>query len=179
MTYDTQIANQRMLLAWAKQFGWTDKIDDLAEKMKQARDKLNDAMEKATPQLDIYPSWKLKQLMDHITGWDELVASAFRTHSQGAQPALVVKHGIDKYNVNSVHARENFSLEESCQAYAAARLKVFQALHEIPSEKLSQKFQAPWGGKCTVASVLKIFISHELEHTKAIEERLKEPTGLV
>jgi hemoglobin-like flavoprotein len=151
----------------------TTEIDDLIAKLEHARSRLNTILEKVTPQVDIYPSWKLKQLMDHITGWDELTAFAFRAHSRGETPALVVKHGIDQYNAESVGARKELSLEHSRQAYDAARAEVLQALREVPSEKLTQKFRAPWGGMCTVASVLKIFISHELEHAKQIEEGLK------
>lgn len=153
-----------------------DEMDDLVTKMERTRNRLNIALEKVTPQMDIYPSWKLKQLMDHITGWDELVASAFRAHSHGDVPSIVVKNGIDQYNAESVNARKDLSLEKSRLAYDTAREDVFQALHEIPAEKLAQKFRAPWGGMCTVASVLKIFISHESEHAKQIEKSLKNST---
>jgi hypothetical protein len=154
----------------------TTEIDDLIAKLEYTRNRLNTALEKVTPQVEIYPSWKLKQLMDHITGWDELLASAFRTHSQGETPAKVVKHGIDQYNAESVYAREGLSLENSRQAYNAARVAVFQAVREMPADKLSQKFPAPWGGMCTVASALKIFISHEAEHAKQIEGSLNNST---
>jgi uncharacterized damage-inducible protein DinB len=151
------------------------KIDDLITKMEQARSQLNATLEKVSPMEDIYPSWKLKQLLDHITGWDELVASAFQAHTRGETPAKMVSKGIDDYNTESVSNRRELSLERSRQAYDAAREKVFQALKEMPPEKQTQKIQAPWGGICTVASVLRIFISHEVEHTKHIESSIKDP----
>ena len=151
----------------------TAEIDALIAEMEHTRNQLNAALEKVTPKVEIYPSWKLKQLMDHITGWDELVVSAFKTHSRGEKPARVVKHGIDQYNAESVDARKGLSLEASRQAYDAARVALLQSVHEMPEDKLSQKFPAPWGGMCTVASTLKIFISHEAEHVKQIEKVLK------
>jgi uncharacterized damage-inducible protein DinB len=126
-----------------------------------------------TPQAEIYPTWKLKQLMDHITGWDELVAAALQTHARGETPAVTVKHGIDQYNAVSVSDREQLSLEQSRQAYDAARAAVLQSLREMPADKLESSFKAPWGGKCTVTNVVKIFVSHELEHTRQIDESLK------
>lgn len=150
----------------------TTEIDDLIEKLEHARNQLNACLDKVAPQLELYPTWKLKQLMDHITGWDELVTTAFHTHSLGDTPSLAVKHGINQYNKESVSARKALSLEQSRQAYAASRAAVIRALREMPVEKLTQRFRAPWGGTCTVASVVEIFVSHELEHAKHIEGSL-------
>ena len=154
----------------------TTKIDDLIIKMEQARSRLNARLDKVTPQAEVYPSWKLKQLLDHITGWDELVTYAFRAHSRGEISARMLPPGVNEFNAESVKERSELSLESSRQAYNAARLNVFQALREIPSEKLTQKIHAPWGGMCTVASVLRIFASHELEHAEHIEARLLNPS---
>jgi hypothetical protein len=154
----------------------TSKIDDLIIKMEQARSRLNASLDKVTPQADVYPSWKLKQLLDHITGWDELVAYAFRAHSRGEIPARMLPQGVDEFNAESVKARTELSLESSRQVYDAARVKVLQILHEMPNEKLTQKLHAPWGGMCTVASVLRIFASHELEHAEHIEVSLLNPS---
>jgi hypothetical protein len=129
-----------------------------------------------TPQAEIYPTWKLKQLLDHITGWDELVSRTLYTYSQGEVPAVGVMGGVDQYNAQSVSARKAIPLEQSRQAYEAAREKVIQTMREMPPEMLTHRFPAPWGGMCTVASVVKIFVSHELEHAKHIEEFLMKST---
>jgi len=154
----------------------TTKIDDLITKMELTRNRLNTDLEKATPLLDIYPSWNLKHLIDHITGWDELAVSAFRSYSRDGTLERVVKDGIDQFNAASVNAREAWSLEKSRHAYDSAREELLKAVREIPAEKLPQKFPAPWGGMCTVTSVLRILISHESEHAQHIEEKLKNPT---
>jgi len=155
----------------------TPKIDVLITKMELTRSRLNAILEKATLQLDIYPSWNLKHLIDHITGWDELAVSAFRSYSQGGTPERVVKDGIDQFNADSVNARGAWTLEMSRHAYDSARVELLKAVREMPAEKLAQKFPAPWGGMCTVTSVLRILISHESEHAQHIEEMLNKPTN--
>ena len=157
----------------------TTKIDDLIIKMEQARSRLNASMDKVTPQVDVYPTWKLKQLIDHITGWDELVAYGFRAHSRGETPSRMLPQGVDEFNAESVKVRNELSLESSRLAYDTARAKVLQALREMPAEKLTQKLHAPWGGMCTVASVLRIFASHELEHADHIEKSLLNTTKVI
>jgi hypothetical protein len=129
-----------------------------------------------TPQAEIYPTWKLKQVYDHIAAWDELVVSTLHAFSHGEKPALMVEKGIDQYNARSVSARQELPLEQSRQAYDAIRERVLQVLREIPPEMFDQKFPAPWGGMCTINSIVKIFVSHEQEHAKQIEEILKKPT---
>jgi len=150
--------------------------EDLIVKMVHARQRLDAALERLAPQAEIYPAWKLKQLLDHFTGWDELVAGAFRTHAQGEIPEKLMKpSGIDPYNASSVEQRKAFSLEESREAYRSSREAVIKAIQEMPDDKLEQRFPAPWGGTCTVASVVKIFVDHELEHARQIESRLGSP----
>jgi hypothetical protein len=146
-------------------------IDSLIIKMTAARKRLNTALEKVAPQVEIYPTWQIKQIYDHITGWDELVVASIRAYSRGETPAVTVKHGIDQYNAESVLARRVLALEQSRQAYDFTREQVLQALRAMPPEMLTQRFRAPWGGMCTIASVVKIFVSHETEHAKQIEEK--------
>ncbi len=148
------------------------KIEDLIAKMERSRAALNQAIAKIAPQAEIYPTWKLKQLLDHIAGWDELTLSAIDAYRKGEDPPIRVVHGIDQYNADSVARREGLSLEQSRQAYDNLRAQVISALREMPSEMLSQRFTAPWGGLCTVPSVVKIFVSHELGHAKQVEDIL-------
>lgn len=113
--------------------------------------------------------------MDHITGWDELLAASFRAHSRGATPEMLADRGIDRFNKVSIIARKDLSLESSRKAYDEARVEVLQELHAMPMEMRAQKFQSPWGDLCSIASVLKIFISHEMDHADYIEMRLIKP----
>ena len=147
-------------------------IDALIEKMEAARGRLNVALDKVSPLVDIYPSWKLKQLMDHITGWDELVVSTLRAFARGEAPDKMAANGINEYNAISVGLRQGLSLEDSRLAYDVARSAVLRVLREVPEEKLKERFPAPWGGMCTIPTVIKIFSSHELEHAEKLEEVL-------
>lgn len=148
-------------------------IPELIVKMERARKRLNAAIEKATPQAEIYPTWKIKQVMDHITGWDVLVAASLRKYAVGELPNVTVKEGMDAFNALSVSERRELSLEQSRQAYAEAREEVIEILNALPPDVLEKVYPAPWGGECTIDSVVKIFVYHELEHAKQIEKSLK------
>jgi len=149
------------------------KIEDMVSKMEHSRAMLNTALDKVTPQAEIYPTWQMKQVMDHIAGWDELVYSSLLAYKNGASPAPMVEAGVDRFNATSVAARKDVSLQQSRQEYDAARARVIQVMRELPPEMLAQKYPAPWGGKCTISSIVRIFVSHEQEHAHQIEEVLK------
>ncbi len=147
------------------------KIEALIAKMEGARSVLNTALEKVTPQAEIYPTWKLKQLLDHFTGWDELVLAELRAYQNGVTPTQTV-HSVDRFNAESVLARKLLSLEQSRQAYDSTRQAMLETLRSMPDEMVTREYKAPWGGKCTIASIVRIFVSHEREHAEQIEKDL-------
>jgi hypothetical protein len=147
----------------------------LMTKLEQSRARLNAALERVSPQDEIYPEWRLKQLLDHITGWDELTARSLRLYLNGESTTKAVKGSIDQFNEASISARKALTLEDSRIAYEQARQSVLQILAEIPANMLAEKFKAPWGGTCSVNYVVKIFSSHELEHARHLEESLQAP----
>jgi hypothetical protein len=153
------------------------KIEVSISKMEQSRARLNTILAKVAPQAEIYPAWKLKQVYDHIAGWDVLVYTTLQDYSRGEAPSTAVKGGINRYNAESVSERKALSLEQSRQAYEAARERVIQVLSELSPEMLTQKYPAPWGGMCTVNSIVKIFVAHEQEHAKQIEAILNKSTA--
>ncbi len=72
----------------------------------------------------------------------------------------------------------SLTIAQSRQAYDDARADVIRAMREMPEEKLTEKFAPPWGGMCTVAAVVRIFVSHEIEHAEQVENSFKKPMGI-
>ncbi len=150
-----------------------DKIQTLIAKIEQSRSQLDAALDKIAPQTEIYPSWKVKQVLDHIAGWDQLIISSLHAYQNGETVPRRVK-SIDHYNATSVSDRQALSLEQSRQAYDSARQEVLQMLRGLPEDMLNRRYKAPWGGDCTITSVVRIFLNHEQEHAKQIEEILNK-----
>ena len=146
------------------------KLEGRISKMEQARAHLDAALAKVHPQDEIYPSWKLKQVLDHIAGWDDFVVSALQAYLHGQPPVMMVDKGLDQFNARSVSTRKELTLEQSRQAYDDARERLLELLRGMLPDQLDQEFPAPWGGLCTPRSIIKIFVSHEHEHARHIEE---------
>jgi hypothetical protein len=143
----------------------------LMSSLEQARLHLNSVIDQITPQVEIYPSWQLKQLLDHITGWDELVCQILLAHAKGESLPLTAKN-IDRFNERSISSRQAVSLAKSRQDYDDVRSELLRILQSLPEELFAQKFTAPWGGQWTIARTLKLFVQHEQEHAQEVEKIL-------
>ncbi len=152
------------------------RIENLVVRMEKSRALLNKALDKIAPQEDIYPTWKVKQVMDHITAWDELVDRTLQAYLHGLTPGTM-KGSIDQYNAKSTASRKELSFEQSRHDYHEARQKLLQRLRALPLEVLDGKHPAPWGGTCTIEGIVKIFVSHEREHARHIEDVVKASSG--
>lgn len=143
-------------------------IQRFLEQLKQARDKMQAVVDVIDVQVDIYPPWKIKQVLAHITGWDDAVLAALKAHAGGEEIAAVAVQGIDVYNAQAVASREALSYERVVQEWTFAREQLNQAIQDMPPEKLEQEIVFPWGASGRIAQIVDIFASHEAGHAQEI-----------
>jgi hypothetical protein len=141
----------------------------LIQDLKNARQKMRQVVVQADPQASIYDLWKIKEVIDHLTGWDDLVVEMLEAHAAGEPPPTSAIKGIDYYNSNSVTTRGTLQLEHSIREWEKTRELVLNALLEMPDERFEEKMDFPWGGKGTTKQLIDIYSHHEQEHAKEIE----------
>ena len=146
----------------------------LIEKLDEARQRLNEVLAQADENREIYPSWKLKQVLDHVAGWDDAVIASIQAHARGEVPAVTAPRGIDYYNAETVTTRESLPLSTTRKEFDATRTTLKELIISLPDEKYQQSFIAPWGVEITVAQLVRIFIHHEIEHAEEIEKILQQ-----
>jgi len=140
-----------------------------------ARTRLEAALDRLGDQTQVYAPWRVKELLDHLAGWDEAVLTAFRSHAAGEVPALTAPDGIDVYNSRSVAARLALPLEQSRQEFLDNRQTLKALVLALPEDKFQQPMRLPWGQTGTVSQVVEIFIEHEHEHAHDLEKLLANP----
>jgi hypothetical protein len=138
------------------------------EQLQQARDKMQAVVDVIDVQMDIYPPWKIKQVLAHITGWDDAVIAALKAHAGGEEIAAVAVQGIDVYNAQTVASRQALSYERVVQEWTFAREQLKKVIKEMPTEKLEEEILFPWGGSGKISQIVNIFASHEAEHAQEI-----------
>jgi hypothetical protein len=122
----------------------------------------------------IYPRWTMKEVLDHISGWDDAVIAVLNAHISGIIEDMPSVRGINAYNAETVSTREALPYEHSLREWEASREAVKKMILEISDEKMSEAFPFPWGGSGTVAEMLQIFYEHEEEHAEEIRGILEK-----
>jgi hypothetical protein len=147
----------------------------LIERLDETRAKLEAVIPRVDTTKEIYPNWTLKQMLDHIAGWDDAVIESLRAHMDGKVPGTPAERGIDHYNAQTVETRESLDFDHTYHEFLASRLLLKQLIHTAPEEKLAQAFVVPWGPTGTISQIIEIFADHEEEHTADILRWLENP----
>ena len=154
---------------------------DLIAELDYAHDEMHRLLKDIDAQQEIYPTWTAKELISHMTGWDDGCIASLRAHVTGDVPSTPAARGINPYNASTVHEREALSLDHVVREWELTRETFKQLIQELPDEKLNQPFVFPWGEKGTLEGMVQIFAEHEREHVAEIRQ-LKglqsiEPSG--
>lgn len=145
-----------------------DEKTRLIQELDTARAHLQAALDQVSRKAEIYPHWTLKELLAHLTGWDEAVTASLRAHAGGREPAVPASRGINLYNAQSVETREALSYEQVVRECQLAREQLKAALNALPPEKFSQPMVFPWGQSGAVEKLVRVFVEHDEEHTAEI-----------
>jgi hypothetical protein len=119
---------------------------------------------------ELYPTWTIKELLAHITGWDDACIASLQAHSQGTAPATPAARGINPYNASTVAERQALPLEHVIKEWEQTREAFKQAIRDLPDEKFREAFVFPWGPKDTLGNMITIFAEHEIEHAEEIRK---------
>lgn len=140
----------------------------------KSRERMRAVVARADTNQVIYPRWTMKEVLDHISGWDDAVILILKALISGTTEDMPSVRGINLYNAETVSTREALSYEHSLREWAASREAVKKLIREVPDEKMTVVFPFPWGGGGNVAEMLKIFYEHEEEHAEEIRGILEK-----
>jgi hypothetical protein len=146
--------------------------DALIQQLTHSRQKINAVLARVEPQREIYPEWTLKELLAHLTGWDDACLESISAHLRGQEAGTPAERGINYYNAQSVLERKELAFDRIQREYELARQDLIQLIREMPEAKLNEPFILPWAEKGTVMDLVHIFAHHELEHAQEIEALL-------
>ncbi len=136
-------------------------------------------IENILPEIDvhkeIYPGWNIKDLLAHMSGWDEVVVDALRAYLDDRQTPAAPIHSLDQFNDSSVSSRKDMDFEQVISEWRLTRQQLCKVIEQLPESKLSSPVAVPWGGKPTVTDLVDIFYEHEESHTQDILDWLKSP----
>jgi hypothetical protein len=148
--------------------------DTYIERYEEARAELREILQLAQGNPTIYQPWRMKEVLDHITGWDDAVIASIKSFLAGEVPATPASRGIDAYNAETVTSREAISYEVTQREWEASRAELLSLLRKMTDEQLHTPFALPWGQHGTIEDLVEIFTEHEETHAKEIREIIEK-----
>lgn len=145
----------------------------LIQRLDEARAKLYLALEQVDPQTELCPGWTVKDMLAHISAWDEVCVDSLRVLAAGGEPQVTVFQGFDDFNDQATLSHKDMDYDEVFQELVTNRQQFIAAIEEIPAEMLTKRFTYPWGVSGTLRGVVKILAEHEEEHAEEIEDALR------
>ena len=152
----------------------------LVNRLKEKRQEIESLLPNAPADKEIYTGWTLKELLAHMSGWDDVLIDALQAHKNDEPVSPSVTTGINNYNAKTVTTRKSLTFEQVIKEWETTRENLIHALENLPDEKFNQSLTFPWGEKGTVANLIGIFVEHEEFHGKHLEEWIEntdQPLG--
>lgn len=144
----------------------------LIAELDQARSMIHDLLSELNRSEEVYPGWKVKDLLGHIAGWDEAIIATLRAHKTGGTPDTPAAQGIDFYNALSTAKRKDLAYEVVYKEWIEQREEMKRLIIEMPDDKLNEPILLPWSQMGSIAQVIAIFAHHEASHAAEIRQEL-------
>jgi hypothetical protein len=148
--------------------------EDYIARYETARMEMREILKLAQDNPTIYQPWRMKEVLDHITGWDDAVIASIKSFLAGEIPATPASRGIDTYNADTVSSREVIPYEVTQREWEASRAELLDLMSKLTNEQLHTPFVLPWGAHGTIETLVEIFTEHEQTHAREIREIIEK-----
>ena len=143
--------------------------EDLIGILELSRSKMLEQLDRIDIERYVYPLWSVREILAHLSGWDEAVIIFISAIMAGQVPPTLTAQSIDEYNVESLAARKNLDYGQTFREYVDVRAELIKLLRDVPENKITAEYVLPWGSKGTIEDIVNIWGSHEEEHAVDVE----------
>jgi hypothetical protein len=147
----------------------------LLHRLDETRSKIEELLPKIDHDKEIYPGWTIKDMLAHISGWDEATIDSLRAHVAGRNPLTPAEKGVDEYNTRTVSSRQDLDYAHVLNEWRLTRQVLHTILEQMSDKNFFEPLIAPWGEEVTVISLVETFCDHEKDHAQDILEWLMYP----
>jgi hypothetical protein len=141
--------------------------------LNHSRGEMLKVLEQVNSDQQIYPDWKVKEILSHLSGWDACIAAALEAHSRGETTTGDLALEPDALNRQSVTARHGLTFEEVIEDWGAQRKNLARVIEEMTEEKFQAPAMFPWGQVGAVEDIVRGFAAHERRHAEEIQRLIR------
>lgn len=149
--------------------------DFLLHRFDETRIRIEELLPEIDPQKEIYPGWTIRDILAHMTGWDDATIDSLRSHATGRPPTIPAIISLDEYNALTVSSRKDLDFDRILKEWRLTRQVLRTIIEHLPEDKFLSPVTVPWGEKASVPCLVDMFHVHEDDHVQDILVWLKNP----
>ena len=147
----------------------------LLHRMDETRLKIEELLPEIDPQKEIYPGWTIRDLLAHMTGWDDVTIDSLRSQVVERPLNIPSIRSLDAYNALTVSLRKDLDYDRILKEWRLTRQVLRAIIEQLPEDRFFIPVIVPWGEKATVTYLVDMFHDHEEEHIEDLLAWLKNP----
>jgi uncharacterized damage-inducible protein DinB len=145
-------------------------LASLVESRQALHQAIEGLSEEQMTQVQVEGTWTVKDVIGHVSAWEELLAQPMRGYAEGGVFACDVIADYLAFNDEDAARKRDVPLDEILSQATAVRQDLVAAANELSAEQLEAEVTYPWGSTGTVMQGLSGLAVHEMEHAGAIQE---------
>lgn len=148
--------------------------EEILQAYAQSRAAMTAHLEVIDKNRKIYPLWTIREIIAHLSGWDDASYGMLSALIKGETPHTPATRGASVYNEETVSTREGLSYDHIVREYVSTRERLLDLVRSAPEETLTQISTLPWGDESSFETMAKFLASHELEHAEDVRKLIEE-----
>jgi hypothetical protein len=113
--------------------------------------------------------WTVKDIVAHVTAWEEEVARALAGYARGAL-YKIPNFDLERYNAATYQARRGLPWEQVQAQWKTSRDQLIRITAQLPPAKLNDEMGYPSGRRGDCAALIQEVIEHGQEHFQDVAE---------
>jgi hypothetical protein len=145
-----------------------DEMERLIQLLNEARREMHASLALVDTTQEVYPDWSLREMLAHISGWDQVTRKGIEAYLRGGKPFVLPPQGFDQTNAEMATTREGLSSQQVLEDCEQERASLIRAIRQIPAEHFSSTLTFPWGSEGTMLEMIEIIAEHEEHHAREL-----------
>jgi len=115
----------------------------LLHRMDETRSKIEELLLEIDPHKEIYPGWTIRDLLAHMTGWDDATIDSLRAHAVGRPLSISAIRSLDEYNALTVSSRRDLDYAHVLKEWRLTRQVLRTIIEQLPEAKFFSPIIVP------------------------------------
>ena len=142
----------------------------LAESRRALHQAIEGLSEEEMTQTQVEGVWTIKDVLGHITSWEETCLEPLRRYADGGPFEVKVIEDYLAWNDVQAARKRNIPLDAILDELTTVRQGMVAAASRLSARQWKQRVPFAWGGEGTMTDTLEGLHEHEMEHVRSLQQ---------